>query len=151
MDRPTREPPTHTSGTPTPRLGDFTTDRRMLLPAGMAVAIGAFSAMVAKVLLLIGLFTNQPFLLSALLARLLAGIVAYPDEPLRAVVYRMTETGLTRLPVVDRTDPSRLLGLITLGNLLKARLRNLRRGTPSRTGAAVRRFMPLRTRSAAAG
>src|SRR5262249_16676815 len=27
-------------------------------------------------------------------------VVAYPDEPLRVVVYRMAETGLTRLPVV---------------------------------------------------
>ncbi len=26
-------------------------------------------------------------------------VVAYPDEPLRAVVYRMAETGFTRLPV----------------------------------------------------
>ena len=31
-------------------------------------------------------------------------IVAYPDEPLRVVVYRMAETGLTRLPVVERGD-----------------------------------------------
>ena len=29
--------------------------------------------------------------------------VAYPDEPLRVVVYRMAETGLTRFPVVERT------------------------------------------------
>src|SRR5262249_41632054 len=28
--------------------------------------------------------------------------VAHPDEPLRAVVYRMAETGLTRFPVVER-------------------------------------------------
>ena len=29
-------------------------------------------------------------------------VVAYPDEPLRVVVYRMAETGLTRFPVVER-------------------------------------------------
>ena len=29
-------------------------------------------------------------------------IVAYPDEPLRVIVYRMAETGLTRFPVVER-------------------------------------------------
>ena len=28
--------------------------------------------------------------------------VAYPDEPLRVVVYRMAGTGLTRFPVVER-------------------------------------------------
>jgi len=28
--------------------------------------------------------------------------VAHPDEPLRAVVHRMAETGLTRFPVVKR-------------------------------------------------
>ena len=29
-------------------------------------------------------------------------MVAYPDEPLRVIVHRMAETGLTRFPVVDR-------------------------------------------------
>lgn len=52
-------------------------------------------------------------------------IVAYPDEPLRAVVYRMAQTGFTRLPVVDRDDPHHLLGLITLHHVLNARLRTL--------------------------
>lgn len=28
-------------------------------------------------------------------------VVAHPDEPLRVVVYRMAETGYTRLPVVE--------------------------------------------------
>jgi len=32
-------------------------------------------------------------------------VVAHPDEPLRAVVYRMAATGLTRFPVVDRIEP----------------------------------------------
>ena len=50
--------------------------------------------------------------------------VAYPDEPLRAVVYRMAETGLTRFPVVDRgTD--RLVGIVSLEDLLRARSRTL--------------------------
>ena len=39
-------------------------------------------------------------------------VVAYPDEPLRVVVYRMAETGLTRFPVVDRGDKRKLLGMI---------------------------------------
>jgi len=52
-------------------------------------------------------------------------VVAYPDEPLRVVVYRMAETGLTRFPVVDRGDKRKLLGMIGLRDLLSARTRNL--------------------------
>jgi CIC family chloride channel protein len=72
-------------------------------------------------------------------------VVAYPDEPLRAVVYRMAETGLTRMPVVDRADPSRLLGLITLGDLLKARRRSLEEERRRERVLHVRRFIPRRT------
>jgi chloride channel protein, CIC family len=52
-------------------------------------------------------------------------VVAHPDEPLRVVVYRMAETGLTRFPVVDRGDDRRLVGMIGLEDLLSARTRNL--------------------------
>lgn len=57
-------------------------------------------------------------------------VVAYPDEPLRVVVYRMVETGFTRLPVVESSQESngtygRLLGLVALTDLLYARSRNL--------------------------
>src|SRR5262249_46554738 len=50
-------------------------------------------------------------------------VVAYDDEPLRVIVYRMAETGLTRLPVVGR-DGS-LVGIVGLNDLLGARVRNL--------------------------
>lgn len=52
-------------------------------------------------------------------------VVAFSDEPLRVVVYRMVESGLTRFPVVNRDDPKRLLGIISLEDLLRARSRNL--------------------------
>ena len=52
-------------------------------------------------------------------------VVAYPDEPLRVVVYRMAETGLTRFPVVERGDERKLVGVIGLRDLLSARTRNL--------------------------
>ncbi len=52
-------------------------------------------------------------------------VVAFADEPLRAVVYRMAETGFTRLPVVDPDDDKRLLGMLSLNDLLRARSRNL--------------------------
>ena len=52
-------------------------------------------------------------------------VVAHPDEPLRVVVNRMAETGLTRFPVVDRGDEHELVGIISLRDLLSARTRNL--------------------------
>jgi chloride channel protein, CIC family len=52
-------------------------------------------------------------------------IVVYADDPLRVVVYKMAETGLTRFPVVERGGERRLLGMIALDDLLKARTRNL--------------------------
>src|SRR6266704_2435883 len=51
-------------------------------------------------------------------------VEAFPDEPLRAVVYRMAEKGITRMPVVEPSS-GRLLGLISLTDLLKARARHL--------------------------
>jgi CBS domain-containing protein len=51
-------------------------------------------------------------------------VAAYPDEPLRIVVHRMAEKGITRLPVIER-DSRKLLGLLSLDDLLKARTRHL--------------------------
>jgi H+/Cl- antiporter ClcA len=52
-------------------------------------------------------------------------VVAHPDEPLRAIVHRMAETGLTHFPIVERGPDRRLLGMISLEDLLKARALNL--------------------------
>ena len=52
-------------------------------------------------------------------------VIAYPDEPLRVVVERMAQSGLTRFPVVERGEEGRLVGLIGLRDLLSARTRNL--------------------------
>jgi CBS domain-containing protein len=51
-------------------------------------------------------------------------VVAYTNEPLRIVVFRMAETGLTRLPVLDE-DTGELAGMISLRDLLTARVRKL--------------------------
>ena len=48
-----------------------------------------------------------------------------PGIPLRIVVYRMAETGLTRMPVVERGDPSKVVGMVALSDLLQARTRDL--------------------------
>jgi CBS domain-containing protein len=50
--------------------------------------------------------------------------VAYPQEPLRLIVHRMATTGLTRFPLVER-ETRKVLGLVSLEDLLKARARNL--------------------------
>jgi CIC family chloride channel protein len=50
---------------------------------------------------------------------------AYPDEILRAVADRMAQQRLGTLPVVDRVDPHRLVGLISEFHLLAARERLL--------------------------
>jgi CIC family chloride channel protein len=69
---------------------------------------------------------DQPNRESAGLASILQTrpVVAYPDESLRMIVYRMAETGLTRFPVVER-EQQRLIGMIALTDLLKARALNL--------------------------
>ena len=53
-----------------------------------------------------------------------APTVAHPDETLRTVVYRMAESGFTRMPVVER-DSGKIVGLVALDDLLKARTRHL--------------------------
>jgi chloride channel protein, CIC family len=59
-------------------------------------------------------------------------VTAYPDETLREVANRMAEHDVTRLPVIAR-DGRTLLGLVTLPQLLQARLRDLREaGVPER-------------------
>jgi len=51
-------------------------------------------------------------------------VVAHPDEPLRVVVFRMAETGFTRMPVVEHEN-GKLVGMISLLDMLGARVRNL--------------------------
>ena len=51
-------------------------------------------------------------------------VVAHPDEPLRVVVFRMAETGFTRLPVIE-SNGGELVGMVSLHDLLMARVRNL--------------------------
>lgn len=50
-------------------------------------------------------------------------VVAHADEPLRVVVYRMAETGVTRMPVIG--SEGKLAGIISLEDLLRARVRDL--------------------------
>jgi CBS domain-containing protein len=52
-------------------------------------------------------------------------VVADAGEPLRVVVHRMAETGLTRMPVLDAEEGGKLVGMVSLNDLLRARTRSL--------------------------
>jgi H+/Cl- antiporter ClcA len=52
-------------------------------------------------------------------------VVTHPDEPLRIVANAMAAHSVDRMPVVDRTDSDRVVGLISLTMLLAGRLRDL--------------------------
>lgn len=69
-------------------------------------------------------------------------VVAYPDETLRMVVYRMAKEGFTRLPVVERGDDQQLLGLVSLTDLLKARVRHLEEESRRQRVLQIRLFGP---------
>lgn len=46
--------------------------------------------------------------------------VAYPDEPMSAALRRLSVRGVGRLPVVDRNDPTRLLGAVRRADIIRA-------------------------------
>jgi H+/Cl- antiporter ClcA/predicted transcriptional regulator len=52
-------------------------------------------------------------------------VVAYMDEPLRTVIYRMAECGLTRFPVLDNKSSKKFVGIVSLADLLKAMQRTI--------------------------
>ncbi|OJW15604.1 MAG: chloride channel protein [Planctomycetales bacterium 71-10] len=52
-------------------------------------------------------------------------VTATPGETCRAAAERMAEAGVKRLPVVAPDDPEHLVGVVSLGDLLKARGRLL--------------------------
>jgi H+/Cl- antiporter ClcA len=70
-------------------------------------------------------------------------VVAHPDEPLRTVVYRMAATGLTQFPVVERGARRRLVGIVTLSDLLAARQRHLEEEQRRERVLRVRLSFPL--------
>jgi chloride channel protein, CIC family len=77
-------------------------------------------------------------------------VVAHPDESLRMVVYRMAETGLTRFPVVERQG-RRLIGMIALTDLLKARALTLDAEHRRERVLGTRIAMPFRSRAEGTG
>src|SRR5438270_7127623 len=49
-------------------------------------------------------------------------ITAFSDERLRSVVQRMASSGFTKMPVVSREHPKKVLGVVSISDLLKARV-----------------------------
>jgi chloride channel protein, CIC family len=68
-------------------------------------------------------------------------VEAFPHEPLRIVVYRMAEKGITRMPVVEPSS-GKLLGLVSLTDLLKARTRHLEEERRRERVLSLRFFLP---------
>ena len=50
-------------------------------------------------------------------------ITAYPSESCRIAAERMAQMGVKQLPVVSPDDPNQLIGIVTVGDLLKAHQR----------------------------
>lgn len=52
-------------------------------------------------------------------------VTAFTEESCRTAAERMAQRGIKRLPVVHPDQPTKLVGIVTLGDLLKARQRTL--------------------------
>ena len=70
-----------------------------------------------------------------------SAVEASPDEPLRSVVHRMAEKGVTRMPVVDPVS-RKFLGLVALSDLLKARTRHLEEERRREQVLSLKFFLP---------
>jgi chloride channel protein, CIC family len=70
--------------------------------------------------------------------------VAFPDEVLRSVADRMAAAGAGVVPVVDRDDPDRLVGLLTQFDLLMARQKLLEEERRAERVLSLRRVVGSR-------
>jgi len=68
-------------------------------------------------------------------------VTAYSDERLTTAVQRMASSGFTKLPVVKREDPSKVVGIISISDLLKAR--TAARETEERRERVLQLSVPL--------
>jgi CBS domain-containing protein len=75
-------------------------------------------------------------------------VVTHPDQTLRTVATAMAAHAVDRMPVVDRADPTRVLGMITLTMLLAGRLRDLQE---ARDSTRILRLRVVRARQQACG
>jgi chloride channel protein, CIC family len=71
-------------------------------------------------------------------------IVTHSDQTLRAIATAMAEHAVDRMPVVDRNDPTRVVGMVSLTMLLAGRLRDLREARDSDRFLRLRVVRPRR-------
>ncbi|MEA3247447.1 MAG: chloride channel protein [Gemmatimonadota bacterium] len=69
-------------------------------------------------------------------------VIVHPDEPLTHAVNRMAERGCTTLAVVPRDEPGRVVGRVTLEQLLVARSRHLEEERQRDGTVPLTAFMP---------
>jgi CIC family chloride channel protein len=70
-------------------------------------------------------------------------IIAYPDETLKEVAQRMAEHHISHLPVVQREQPTQLIGLITQADLLRGHLWDLQEERDVERVLRIRQFIPF--------
>jgi CBS domain-containing protein len=68
-------------------------------------------------------------------------VIAYDNERLRTALERMANTGFTKMPVVNRERPKKVLGIVALSDLMKARL--AAQDTEERRERVLRLRVPL--------
>jgi len=70
-------------------------------------------------------------------------VVTHPDHTLRSVAVLMAGHEIDRMPVVDRHDPARVIGVVSLTHLLAGRLRDLQEARDTeRILTPLRRISP---------
>lgn len=74
-------------------------------------------------------------------------VVTHADETLRHVATVMAGNGVDRMPVVDRDDPTRIVGMVSLTMLLAARLRDLQEARDTDRILRMRVIRPRRADS----
>ncbi len=67
-------------------------------------------------------------------------VVAYPDESVRMALRRMAPRDLSRLPVVSREDPTRLLGIVRRNDVIRAYEIGTLRRTAAQPSSELTRF-----------
>jgi CIC family chloride channel protein len=96
--------------------GDLKTSRHHALP--IVNSAGRLEGLVTQGDLLRALQADPAGEMTVIDAGTRSLIVAYPDERVFDAVMKMLENNIGRLPVVDRTDPHRLVGHINRANVM---------------------------------
>jgi H+/Cl- antiporter ClcA len=96
--------------------GDLKTSRHQALP--IVDSDGCLQGLVTQGDLLRALQVNPEGNMSVLDAGARSLVVAHPDERVFDAVSKMLENNIGRLPVVDRTDPQKMVGYINRANVM---------------------------------